>query len=165
MNNKGYEVQRKVNGGDWEPIGYVNGSGTTIIPHSYSYTDEIDEPGSYSYRLKQLDYDGSFSYSKEIEVNIALPNRSSLEQNYPNPFNPVTNISFNLATDSKVNLKIYDVLGRDMQTMVNEEMKAGYYDIDFNASKLASGVYFYQLNVEGDNGELFNSIKKMVFIK
>ncbi len=164
-NNKGFEVQKKSFGNKWNPIGYVNGIGTTTIPHSYSYTDEIDNPGNYCYRLKQIDFDGSYEYSKEIEVNIASPNRFSLEQNYPNPFNPVTNISFNLAADSKVNLKVYDVLGREIQTLTNKEMKAGYYNIDFNASMLTSGIYLYRLTAKGIDGETFNSVKKMILMK
>ena len=164
-NNKGYEVQRKVDGSYWETVGFIAGSGTTTIPNSYSYTDKNVITGKYYYRLKQIDFDGRYVYSQEIEVNVIAPNRFSLEQNYPNPFNPVTKIDFCLAGDSKVNLKIYDMLGREIQTLANKVMKAGYYNIEFNASTLPSGVYFYQLRVEGDGGDLFNSIKKMTFIK
>ncbi len=168
-NNQGFEIERCQKAVSskqtWDKIGYVAGNGTTLNSHSYSYTDEIDKPGNYSYRLKQMDFDGSFEYSKEIEVNVASPNRFSLEQNYPNPFNPVTKINFNLVTDSKVNLKVYNVLGREIQTLANKEMKAGFYDIDFNASNLVSGVYFYRLIAEGNNGEIYDSTKKMVFLK
>lgn len=174
-NNKGFEVQRSEIRSqpdettwwksDWDRIGFVEGNGTSSERHLYSYTNEDVHPGHYLYRLKQLDYNGSYEYSKEIEVNIATPNKFTLEQNYPNPFNPTTRISFSIPEASLVSLKVFDVLGREVETLTNKEMQAGYFDIEFNASEKSSGIYFYWLRAEGRDGETYNSIKKMVLIK
>ena len=147
-NNKGYEVQRKVDGNYWEPVGFVKGNGTSSIRHSYSYTDRIDNPGNYSYRLKQIDFNGSFEYSKEIYVAVMKPTKFFLEQNYPNPFNPTTRISFIIPTASRVLLTVFDVLGREVTTLINKTMIAGYYNMEFNASELASGIYYYRFKLK-----------------
>ncbi len=173
-NNNGFEVQRseirdqKSGSGEhtgWERIGFIEGNGTTTQIHIYSFSDLNVIPGIYQYRLKQIDFDGSYNFSKEVVVEVPVPSRFSLEQNYPNPFNPTTRISFIIPTNSRVSLTIFDVLGRQVTTLINKRMTAGYYNIEFSASELASGIYYYRLKTEGNNGESFDTIKKMVLIK
>jgi len=158
-NNSGFEVQRMSNA-DWETIGFVPGFGTTTEQHSYSFSDENLSDGIYNYRLKQIDYDGSFKYSYEIEVEITSVLEFKLDQNYPNPFNPSTSISYQIPNNTHVTLKIYNELGVEVTTLVDEVKPAGSYDIKYEASLLPSGVYFYQLRTE-----TITQTKKMLLIK
>ena len=164
-NNQGFEVQRSSTGEDFGMIGYVAGYGTTTEPKAYTFIDESVGAGEYSYRLKQIDLDGSFEYSQVIEVDVPVPAEFSLGQNYPNPFNPVTKINFSIAADSKVMLKIFDILGQEVATLFNGELSAGEHQLDFNASGLNSGVYIYRLDAAGVNGKNFSSVKKMILSK
>ena len=168
-NNQGFEIERsqQLNGSNvkWEKIGYVTGFGTTTESHTYSFTDEKVPSGNYSYRLKQIDLDGTIEYSFEIEANVQGPREFALEQNYPNPFNPVTKINFSLAADSKVTLKVYDILGQEITSLLNSNLHAGNHFVDFNAAKINSGVYFYTLEAKGNDGRNFVSTKKMIVIK
>jgi hypothetical protein len=131
----------------------------------YSYVDKSPEVGKYFYRLKQLDFDGTSSYSDLVEIDVNVPLEFALEQNYPNPFNPSTKINFSLAADSKVNLKIFDLLGQEVKTLVDAELVAGEHEINFDGAGLNSGVYFYRINAEGVNGKNFTSVKKMILNK
>ena len=151
--------------GEFENVGFVPGFGTTSESKSYSFTDAGLQPGQYSYRLKQIDFDGTFQYSDVVEVEIAAPKEFSLEQNYPNPFNPSTNISFKLAVDSKVSLTVFNVLGEKVEQLLNGNLSAGTHKINFDASNLQSGVYFYKLNAVGIDGSDFTSVKKMSLTK
>jgi hypothetical protein len=157
-NNSGFEIQRKKS--EWEKIGYVDGFGTTTEPKSYSFTNYNIEEGKYLYRLKQIDYDGTYSYSSEVKVEVSSPVEFSLCQNYPNPFNPSTTISFELPYSGVVSLKVFDILGREFETLVDEYKSSGSYNVQFNSGGLASGVYFYQLHA-GD----FVEAKKMILLK
>jgi hypothetical protein len=161
LNNKGFEIERSLKSShqnlNWQRIGFVDGNGTTTEQKEYSFTDEKIEEGSYLYRLKQIDLDGSFIYSQEIEADVLSPNIFELSQNFPNPFNPVTTIKYQLADDGFVSLKVFDVLGSEIKTLVNEFKNAGYYEIEFNASNIPSGVYFYK--IQSGN---FNAVKKMI---
>ena len=167
-NNQGFEVQRKqvfspqssVGNGEWDVLSFITGNGTTTEPQSYSFYDKKLEAGKYQYKLKQIDFDGTFEYSNIVEVEIAAPLEFSLEQNYPNPFNPSTIINYQLPKAGNVTLKVYDVLGKEVATLVNEEKPAGNYEVEFDASNLASGVYYYQLRA----GEFLFS-KKMLLLK
>jgi hypothetical protein len=163
-NNQGFEVERNIGSG-FEKIGYLPGFGTTTEPRSYTFTDAGLSSGSYIYRLKQIDLDGSFAYSEEIQVEVSTPDVYALDQNYPNPFNPSTKITFSLAVDSKVSLRIFDALGQEVTTLVNEDLTAGAYDYDFNAANINSGVYFYKIEAVGVNGVQFVDVKKMMFLK
>ncbi|MEW6509232.1 MAG: T9SS type A sorting domain-containing protein [Bacteroidota bacterium] len=116
--------------------------------------------GNYSYRLKQIDTDGSYEYSKEIEVYITTPNEFSLEQNYPNPFNPTTKIKYTIPNSEKVLIKVYDVLGREAKTLLNEYKDGGTYEIEFDASNLTSGLYFYKI-ISGNKTET----RKMMLVR
>jgi len=161
-NNKGFDVER--NGvsliGNWEKIGFVSGNGTTTESRSYSYTDRNLTEGKYNYRLKQIDFDGSFKYSNVVEVKVNIPLKYSLEQNYPNPFNPATKIEYSVAEDGIVKLTVYNTLGQKVADLVNNEVKAGNYEVNFDASKLSSGVYYYKIEMNG-----FVSVKKMMLLR
>ncbi len=165
LNNSGFEVERSVISNEvrnlnWQSIGFVNGNGTTSESHAYSFVDDNLSIGKYTYRLKQIDLDGSFTYSNEIEVDLGLPLSFSLEQNYPNPFNPSTSIKYQVSSISNVSLKVYDILGNEIATLVNEIQPAGIYEVNFNASSLPSGVYFYKLQASS-----FSETKKMLLMK
>ena len=169
VNNYGFEVERstsnsELNAGKWKKIGFVNGGGNSSSPRQYFFINNIGLTGtnsSYYYRLKQIDNDGKFKYSGIVEINAgSIPTRFELDQNYPNPFNPATAIRYQLPANSFVTLKVYDVLGNEVKTLVNQNQNAGHYQITFEAKNLASGLYFYQLKA-GDN----NLIKKMILMK
>jgi len=167
LNNAGFEVERRSQGGSWNTLGFVRGAGTTTEGRSYSFVDN-SASGTVQYRLKQVDFDGAFEYSNVIEVNAGLPKTFALEQNYPNPFNPTTVISYQLPVASEVSLKVYDVLGREVMTLVNGRQDAGAYNITLNAANLSSGVYFYRLQASATNGASssnFVSTKKMMLVK
>jgi len=163
-NNQGFEVQRKTNG-EFLTIGFLNGYGTTTESHSYTFVDENLAPGQYTYRLKQVDYDGTATYFNELMTEVEPPVEFSLAQNYPNPFNPSTKISFGLAVDSKVTLTVYNLLGETVATLVNSNMAAGNHDVVFDAANVNSGVYFYRLEANGVDGSQFTSVKKMILTK
>jgi DNA/RNA endonuclease YhcR with UshA esterase domain len=164
INNSGFEIQRSADGKNFVKIGFVNGHGSTVEKNSYSFSDKFQSAGIY-YRLKQIDYDGSFKYSDVVQVTSMVPKEFSLKQNYPNPFNPTTVISYDLPVDSKVVLKVYDILGNEVATLVNGEEAAGTYNIIFGAQnmnhrQLSSGIYFYKL----ETGK-YTAIKKMMLLK
>ncbi len=161
INNYGFEVMRKSSNSDWEKIGFVSGAGNSLNINTYRYNDNNLIPGSYSYRLKQIDYSGSYKYYDLTEtVNIGLPERFELMQNYPNPFNPSTKISWQSPVSGRQTIKVYDVLGNEVATLLDENKEAGYHSIEFNSTGLASGVYFYSI-IAGD----FFSVKKMTILK
>ncbi|MFQ3608076.1 MAG: T9SS type A sorting domain-containing protein [Chloroherpetonaceae bacterium] len=167
LNNAGFEVERKSQGGSWNTLGFVRGAGTTTEAQSYTFVDN-SASGTVQYRLKQVDFDGQFEYSNIIEVNAGLPKTFALEQNYPNPFNPTTVIAYQLPVASEVKLEVYDVLGRKVMTLVNGRQDAGAYNFTLNAGNLSSGVYFYRLQASATNGASssnFVQTKKMMLIK
>ena len=169
VNNLGFEVQRcaAVNrslGGngslEWTKIGFVDGNGTSNAPHSYSFVD-VGVQRSVSYRLKQIDRDGKFAYSSEAEIQFNNESMNfDLSQNYPNPFNPVTEIKYQISQVGRVTLKIYDVLGREVTTLVNEIKDAGLYTVKFDASAISSGLYFYTMRSNG-----FSATKKLLLMR
>ena len=160
-NNSGFEIERLSGNYNWERIGYVNGNGTTSTPYNYSYNDNNLISGIYNYRLKQIDFNGNFEYfNLRNEVIIESPVSFNLKQNYPNPFNPVTKIDFDIPNDGFVSIKLFDVGGREIKSIVNEFKNAGYYTVQLDASSLPSGVYFYRL--ESGN---FTSTKKITLLK
>jgi hypothetical protein len=163
-NNQGFEVQRST-GGEFEAIAFVEGHGTTTEVQAYSYADRSVSVGSYSYRLKQVDFDGTTTYSNIVEVDVSAPAEFALDQNYPNPFNPSTKIAFRLAVDSKVSLKVFDVLGQEVSNLVNTNLAAGSHKVDFDASNLNSGVYLYRIEATGIDGTNFVDVKKMILTK
>ena len=163
-NNQGFEVERS-NGSEFFTVGSVSGHGTTTETQSYSFTDRNVAVGSYSYRLKQVDFNGMFEYSDVVEIDVTSPAEYGLDQNYPNPFNPSTKISFRLAVDSKVSLRVFDLLGQEVMTLVNNDLAAGSHKVDFSAANLNSGVYFYKIEATGIDGSNFSDVKKMTLTK
>ncbi len=160
LNNSGFEVQRRGASREaWQILGFVRGNGTTTEAQSYSFQDRTAS-GVVQYRLKQIDFDGQFEFSNVIEVDAGVPKQFALDQNYPNPFNPTTMIRYELPVASTVSLKVYDVLGREVATLVNERQEAGAYSVTFNANTLSSGVYFYRLQAGN-----FVATKKMMLVK
>ena len=139
--------------------------GTTTQPHEYNFIDKISEAGIYYYRLKQIDFDGSYEYSNVVEVNVNAPSDFALEQNYPNPFNPSTVINFSLPVDSKVTIDLYNTLGEKVDRLVNRAFSTGNHVVYFDASYLSNGIYYYTLNAQGNNGEGLVTTKKMVLMK
>jgi len=166
VNNYGFEVERRPVSSDrasvanWGKIGFVQGNGTSNAQHNYSFIDQNIAMGKYSYRLKQIDNDNTFKYSQESEVTIVVPNVFTMSQNFPNPFNPSTTISFSLPSESFVSMKVFDILGREVSTLVSEKMPAGSYTKQWNASNLGSGIYFYRLQAGS-----FTETKKLVLLK
>jgi hypothetical protein len=162
INNAGFDIERKKsNGTTFEKVGFVTGKGNTYSNSNYVFSDNKLSSGVYNYRLKQTDYNGDFTYfNLSSVINISVPDKFSLSQNYPNPFNPTTKIDYNLPTDANVSLKIYDVTGRLISTLVNEKKLAGYYTKEFDAVNIASGVYFYRLQAGS-----FVDTKRFVVIK
>jgi hypothetical protein len=164
INNSGFEIQRRQTG-DWAKVGFVAGAGTSNAPRNYSYTDSKLSAGSYAYRLKQIDNNGAFTYGSTVEVAISsAPAAFALSQNYPNPFNPSTVISYSLEKAGMVSLRVYNMLGQEVATLVNGPQEAGVYTVSFNTSKgtlgLSSGVYLYRLEAGS-----FISTKKLVLMK
>ena len=164
INNQGFEIQRSI-GSEFQTVGFVDGHGTTTETQSYFFIDKNLDAGSYNYRLKQVDFNGNFGYSPVVNVDVSAPKEFSLSQNYPNPFNPATKIGFSLAIDSKVTLKVFNVLGQQVALLANEDLKAGLHSLDFDASGFNSGVYFYVLKAENAEGKNFISTKKMILMK
>ena len=158
-NNSGFEIER-AKYDEWERIGFVPGYGTTTEPITYSFVDDNIGSGVIRYRLKQIDFDGTFNYSNTIEVEIISPLNYQLYQNYPNPFNPSTIISYEIPVGSNVTLKIYDILGNEVSILVNEYKTAGTYNVEFDAIDLPTGIYLYKLNA-GD----FAEMRKMILMK
>ena len=185
VNNYGFNLERRVQSAttdknaEWETLGFIKGNGNSNSPKNYSFTDDLTLPCRQAgldhdlaldlqYRLKQIDFDGKFEFSDVVEVNIEVPSQFSLEQNYPNPFNPTTTIKYSIpAVETghapslqRITLKVYDILGREVATLVNEQKAPGNYEVKFNGSKIASGVYIYQLKAGS-----FSRTKKLLLMK
>ncbi|TRZ64533.1 T9SS C-terminal target domain-containing protein [bacterium] len=162
INNKGFAIERTISGvEDWKQIAFVDGKGNSNSPVSYSYTDYRVQKGAYKYRLKQIDYNGNFQYLVlNGDVVIGAPFKFSVSQNYPNPFNPTTKIDFNLPFDGQVSVKLYDVTGREIKALLNENKTAGYYTVAFDATGFSSGIYFYHIK----SGK-FSDVKRMIILK
>ncbi len=153
LNNSGFAIERKsVAVNDWTNIGFVKGHGTTNSPTDYEFTDRNLSSGSYNYRLTQMDLNGNFKYLYLFyEVVIGLPTGFFLSQNYPNPFNPVTKLEFRIPKSGFVTLKVFNAIGQQIETLVKEIKSAGVYEVEFDGSNFSSGIYFYSMNVDGNN--------------
>ncbi|HSD64295.1 MAG TPA: hypothetical protein VLB50_10870, partial [Ignavibacteriaceae bacterium] len=188
LNNQGFEVERQrqyAAGKKWEKIGFVPGFGTTTEPKSYNYSDQSVKNGAYYYRLKQVDFNGSYNYSDAVKVELKALNSYFLDQNWPNPFNPTTTIGFGIQNKSNVKITILNAIGEEVVVLLNEEKEPGYHQVEFNGANLpsgvsvkggyASGVYFYQLvatpvggqagNSSTSSGQVFIQSKKMILLK
>lgn len=164
LNNSGFDIERKDNvNNSWRKIGSFAGHGNSSVENKYTYTDNNLISGTYTYRLKQIDYNGNYKYyDLQNEVVIGVPKNFVLNQNYPNPFNPATKITFEIPQDEFITLKIFDISGREVASLVNSNLPAGYHTVSLNASEfnLSSGIYFYRLN-----SSEYTSIKKMILLK
>ncbi len=163
LNNSGWDIERKSaseKDNQWKKIGFVKGSGNSTEILKYTFNDKNTNPGKFCYRLKQIDFDGTFSYSKVAEISVKSPDKFGLYQNYPNPFNPSTTINYSIPAAGNVELKIYDILGNEVANLVNETEESGNHSVLFDASKLASGVYLYTLRANN-----FVQTKKMMLLK
>jgi len=166
QNNAGFDVERKTVTGIWSKVGFLQGKGTANTPSNYSFEDKNLNTGKYNYRLKQIDVNGNFSFHNlNTVLEVGLPAKFDLSQNYPNPFNPVTKIDYQLPSDGKVSIRIYDITGREVKTLMNNVQRtAGYYTLDFNGSSFASGIYFYRFIAESAGKQTVIS-KRMTLIK
>ncbi|MCI0449814.1 MAG: T9SS type A sorting domain-containing protein [Chlorobi bacterium] len=166
INNSGFDIERQSfnrnnEAGEWIKIVFVNGHGNSSEPNDYEYKDLKLETGKYNYRLKQIDFNGNYErFNLPSSVLVGKPSISELTQNYPNPFNPLTKIDYGLSSDGKVTIVIYDIIGRVVARLVDEVKSAGYYTAEFNASSLASGVYFYRISSHD-----FTQVRKMLLVK
>ncbi len=159
LNNAGFEIEHQFNGAAFASIDFVDGAGTTITTQNYSYILKNPEPGNYSFRLKQIDFDGSFEYSENISLTL-LPQSYRLEQNYPNPFNPQTRIAFQLPVARDVSLEIFDMLGRRIAVLLEANLEAGQHTVMFDGSDLPNGTYLYRLKAGP-----FEEMKTMILMK
>ena len=159
-NNFGFEIHRSQDKKEYEKIGFVAGAGSTNTARTYRFVDEDVAIQKYYYRLKQLDTNGQSAFSDVVEIDVTAPTRYDLSQNFPNPFNPQTDIVFRLKEDVRVKIKVFNILGREVVTIVDNRMKAGTHRITFDGSQLPSGMYLYRMEA-GD----FKSVKKMILIK
>lgn len=172
VNNYGFEIERKSinniqstanqNQSDegWTQVGFVKGSQTSLTPKQYSFVDDNPTGGNnFSYRIKQIDNNGTYKYSNPINVQLTIT-KFALQQNYPNPFNPTTTIRYSLPQNSFVSIKVYDIAGKEIATLANEEQSQGNHNIEFNASNLASGIYFYRIQTGN-----YTDTKKLILLK
>lgn len=169
LNSDRFEVERSLKGNAaWQVVGNVKAQGTSTSPKDYTFTDARVSAGKFMYRLKMIDNDGTFKYSAAIEAEIALPKEFGISQNYPNPFNPTTKIEYQLPVDAKVTLELFSMSGEKIADLVNQDLAAGYYNVDLNSAsyRLPSAVYIYRIQAKGKAAaESFVSTKKMVLIK
>lgn len=166
VDNYGFEILRQAQDDGWSLLGFIEGHGNSNSPKEYIFIDDMSLEteevliGTIHYRLKQIDTDGSFEYSEIITVELGIPGKFELKQNYPNPFNPTTKIVYAIPQDGHVSMKVYDILGKEVTTLVNENKKAGRYTINFDGSQFTSGIYITKIT-EGS----FNGLIKMLLIK
>ena len=169
VNSAKFIVERsKASANTWTNVVDIKASGKSNSPKTYSFTDRNLSTGSYNYRLKMIDNDGTYEYSPVIEGAVGVPTEFSVAQNYPNPFNPSTKISFDLPRDAKVTLELFSITGAKVANLMNESKSAGYHDftLNMNAYNLPSGVYMYKLSGnEALSGKQFSQVKKLVYLK
>ncbi|NOS85062.1 MAG: hypothetical protein HOP31_07965 [Ignavibacteria bacterium] len=174
INNSGFEIERRdfnpvtAAYGNWVKIGFVQGNGSTNQQHNYKYSDPKLNTGKYQYRLKQIDFNGNFEYhnlTAPNDVIIGTPNVADLFQNYPNPSNPTSKVDFQIPFTAKVSLKVYDITGKEVASLIEKDLESGFYTTDFNGSNLASGVYFYRLIANSNDGNSFSKTMKLILVK
>jgi hypothetical protein len=174
VNNRGFDIERRLfnsstnqfNG--WVKAGFVAGNGTTNEQQNYRFSDKKLSSGKYQYRLKQIDFNGNFEYhelTNPQDIIIGSPVVADLFQNYPNPSNPTSKVDYQIPFSGKVSLKVFDITGREVATLVDKDLESGYYTAEFNGSGLASGVYFYRLAASSVTGNSFSKTMKLILIK
>ncbi len=160
LNNQGFEVHRSIDKENWQLISFLDGKGTTSNSNSYSVSDEPNQYGQLYYRLKQIDFNGTFKIYGPIEVEFTGSMDYALEQNYPNPFNPTTKIRFSIPKEENVKVIVTNSLGQQVVELLNSKLEAGRHELNFNAVNYSSGVYFYQIQA----GE-YSEVRKMMLLK
>jgi hypothetical protein len=161
MNSAAFEIEKKQTGtSNWQKVGELKAAGTTVSPKNYLFSDKGLQAGKLDYHLKMIDNNGSYKYSSVVNVEVTAPENFELSQNYPNPFNPTTNISYQIPKAGFVSLKVYNIIGKEIATLVNQEEPAGDYKVQFDTHNIASGTYFYKLSAGG-----VSLYKKMIVIK
>lgn len=170
VNNRGFEVHRKLKNQDWEVLTFVSGFGSTTEPKNYSFEDDFEflpYNGSVIYRLKQNDFDGTYEYSSPVFVDVTfIPSETNISQNYPNPFNPSTTIKYTINQEGLVRVAIFNPIGQEIEELVSDSQTPGTYEVLWNADKHASGIYFYMFELSGpDGGLVHKEMKKLVLIK
>lgn len=161
LNNAGFEIQKSVDKENWFSIGFVEGNGTSSTEHYYKFEDINAVQGQYNYRLKQMNYDGSYQYSKVIEIFNPLVKEYALFQNYPNPFNPNTIIEYQIPEETIVNISLYDIIGRKVKELINEKKQQGNYTVELSGGELSSGIYLYRIITSSG----YDSSKKLILLK
>jgi len=159
-NNIGFEIQRSADNVSYITLAFIPGAGVSQKVHNYSYTDNVRAPGRFYYRLKQINSDGSCSYSKAVQIVLSAPAFFELEQNYPNPCNSSTTIQFVLPASGYVSLVLFDVTGKKVQMLVDDLMQSGSHAARFDAVDHPSGVYYYVMHVSG-----FQEMKKLIVLR
>jgi len=163
-NNRGFEVMRRKKDKEWEKLAFIPGQGNSTEINNYSFVDKKPESGIYTYRLKQYDFNGAYTYyNLNTEVEVKAPEEFVLYQNYPNPFNPSTVIEFDLNSEQKVVLKVFNLLGQEKAVLINDNLPAGSYKKEFDTkviNNMTSGVYLYELTAGNKK-----SVRKMIFNK
>ena len=169
IDNYGFDIEHSNDNLNWIKIGFVRGHGYSNIPHNYYFIDDnLNSSGWHYYRLKQIDNDGTSEYSTVIRTEVISPGKFILRQNYPNPFNPSTVIEYSIPSAGLVSLEVYDILGKKVETLVNEYQNGGSYKIIFRRKDLSSGIYFYRLIVSQNNSPnliIFSQTKSLVLQK
>jgi len=160
INNNGFEIQRSIAKSEFVTVGFVKGVGTSSTQQEYSFTDANLSNGKYSYRLKQIDFNGTFEYSGEVEVDVISVDNYLLINNYPNPFNPSTKIGYILKDRTNVKVVVMNTLGEEIAILANETQEQGFHEVEFNATDLSSGIYFYSLQTAQ-----YSETKKMILMK
>lgn len=172
INNQGFSVERRIKSQDnryseWKEVAFVEGKGNTTTRQSYSYSDKKLNSGTYQYRLKQVDFNGNYEYhspSNNADLVIGKPGVFDISQNYPNPSNPTSNIDFQMPFDGKVSLRVYDILGKEVATLVDGYRTADFYTAKFDGTNLSTGIYFYRIIAESGT-ERFTKTLKMILVK
>lgn len=170
INNRGFEVHRKLKNQDWEILSFISGYGSTTEPKAYSYEDDYEflpYNGTAIYRLKQIDFDGSFKYSDQMSVEVSfVPSETNISQNFPNPFNPSTTIKYSINQEGNVRISIYNPVGQEIEKLISEYKSSGTYEVVWNAEEYTSGIYFYLFEFSGATGSVnYKEMKKLVLIK
>ncbi len=160
INNYGFEIQRSTGKEDWINIGFVKGHGNSNSPKFYSFVDMPNGGLKFLYRIKQIDFNGKFEYSPIEEATIGNPSSFTVHQNFPNPFNPTTNIRYELPYAGNVTIKLYDAIGKEVKVLSSKHETAGFHQLLFDGSQVASGVYYYSIQM----GE-FLQTRKMILVK
>lgn len=170
VNNYGFEIERRTVQGsfkargneEWTVVGFVRGAGTSTMPREYAFRDSRIEAGRYAYRLRQVDFDGSFSYTSAAEIEIGSAAKElALGSNYPNPFNPETSIEFTVPREGRATLTVYNMIGQEVATLFDGVAEAGkIHRVTFSGSSMPSGLYFYRLEFGSTT-----IVKRMMLLK